>query len=110
MNVYMVTWKDGAKSAQPLAGFYAAEHGDEAVLLASTDLGLHSVEDSVSQIKWEVVSLQANPVSDSDLKRATEWALWQEYIDPDGTLDRSEFDLLSVEQRLSLMYDAGWLK
>jgi hypothetical protein len=34
---------------------------------------------------------------------AQSWDLWREYIDPDATMTKAEFDEMTVEQRISLI-------
>lgn len=34
---------------------------------------------------------------------ATNYALWVEYVDADGTTTRAEFDAMSIEQKLALI-------
>lgn len=37
---------------------------------------------------------------------ATDWALWTEYVDADGTMTREEFDALTIEQKVALQVEA----
>jgi hypothetical protein len=37
---------------------------------------------------------------------AQSWDLWREYIDPDATMTKAEFDEMTVEQRISLIESA----
>ena len=34
---------------------------------------------------------------------AASWDLWREYIDPDATISRAEFDAASIDERLRLI-------
>jgi hypothetical protein len=36
---------------------------------------------------------------------AKSWDLWQEYINPDGTMTRDEFDAMSVDERVDFIVD-----
>ena len=37
---------------------------------------------------------------------AADWFLWIEYVDPDGTMSRDEFDALTIEQKVALQVEA----
>lgn len=37
---------------------------------------------------------------------ASDWSLWTQYVDPDATMTRPEFDALTVEQRIALQVEA----
>ena len=39
----------------------------------------------------------------SNRAMAQSWDLWREYIDPDATMTKAEFDEMTVEQRISLI-------
>ena len=36
---------------------------------------------------------------------ATNWTLWQEYVDPSATMTHEEFDAMSVEQKIQIQVD-----
>ena len=38
---------------------------------------------------------------------ARDWNLWIEYVDPDATMTREEFDAMSIEERLEFMEQCG---
>ena len=42
----------------------------------------------------------------SNQMMAQSWDLWREYIDPDATMTKAEFDEMTVEQRISLIESA----
>jgi hypothetical protein len=42
----------------------------------------------------------------SNRMMAQSWDLWREYIDPDATMTKAEFDEMTVEQRISLIESA----
>ena len=33
---------------------------------------------------------------------AADWNLWREYVDPDGTMTREEFDAMTLEQAMKI--------
>ena len=39
----------------------------------------------------------------SNRMMAQSWDLWREYIDPDATMTQTEFDEMTVEQRIGLI-------
>jgi hypothetical protein len=36
---------------------------------------------------------------------ANSWSLWQEYVDPNATMTETEFDAMTIEDRMSMMVE-----
>jgi hypothetical protein len=36
---------------------------------------------------------------------ATDWELWCERVDPNGTMTRDEFDVISIDERIQIIVD-----
>lgn len=38
-------------------------------------------------------------------ERAKNWLLWQEFVDPDGTMTKEEFDRLSIQDKIEIQVE-----
>ena len=91
-------------------GLYAAQSPEGAIEACCRDAGYTGLADAEevmgrpSQlVAYEVDGEQTMPTR-SEI--ASDWALWQQYVDPYGTMDRAEFDALTDEQKVTLQADA----
>lgn len=41
----------------------------------------------------------------TDEQIAESWELWQQYIDPQGTMTKDEFDAMSFDECLAMLHD-----
>ena len=66
----------------------------------------HLLYTIVKACRWRVKNFTIGGCEmHSDLAIANSFWLWGEYIDPDATMTESEFDAMSVTERLRLIRD-----
>lgn len=54
--------------------------------------------------EWQqFVELEPEQPNPSRLQRASDWDTWLEYIDPNATTTKAEFDAMTLEERLAIV-------
>lgn len=81
-------------------GIYEADSAEAALDLCAQDAGYKSVEEMEQQLE------RSSELEADDLSRyATDWNAWCEYIDPDATTTREQWDAMSSAEKIALVVE-----
>ena len=79
-------------------GIFEADDEQAARDLCAQEAGYKSEEDMEQQLEC-----RSELVVDDLDRYVSEWTAWCEYIDPDGTVSRAEWDAMTEAQRMDLV-------